>query len=333
MGTRATCRLQGFFIQVTVASLLYNISLSTYYYMTVVLAWRRDRLQAAKKYLHAVPLIIGLSLAFAGIPFYTAGTNMVCTVPSPPRAESWVPVVCLQFVPVFASLALCTIMTFPVWFKVHQHATHSRKQSFRGRDSIHSQKTNCGAFENPKAAATLTEAEFKRFDTFRQAERAVMWQAILYVSATYTSWILQIVLSTNFYKMSAKAEYALYLALMSMSPLHGFLNACNYFRPLIARYLRRKIPYMRCCFSFTTTCERKTRHEEQVACGVNSNHLVGSEILIDPSAYLEEAPLYEHLSNDPSSQGLDRESGSCNLGLSTLELDRLDQIPEESSVY
>lgn len=304
--------------------------------MIVVLAWRRGKLQAAKRYLHAVPLTIGISLAFAGIPFYS-GTTMICTIPTPPRAKSWIPVTWIQLIPVFTSLALCTIMVLPILFKVREHTADFKKQTAMNDIKTYDNNLNLGGFGKSKATPKLTEAEFKRFDAFQQAERAVMWQAILYVSAIYISWVLRTIVDITWHNMSRNGRYSLVILVLLLLPLQGFMNACNYFRPRIAQYLRRKSHGSQRHASSSTSDDEVLQNEilsseQHRGSLIESDHLVASDILVDPSAYLEVAPMYENLLEGDASEAADQKSRLGDLGSVTMEIDRLDQIPEESSV-
>lgn len=56
VGNHATCSLSGFLAQMTIASPLYNGSLSLYYLLTIKYNWPDARLQKIEKWLHILPL-------------------------------------------------------------------------------------------------------------------------------------------------------------------------------------------------------------------------------------------------------------------------------------
>lgn len=132
-GNDGTCTAQGFFIQLGMTSIFYNCSLSLYYMLVVALGWRERKLKKFKYMLLGVPLVIGLSLAFAGIPFY-ASIIFACHLQTPPFVETWKLSIIFLFVPACASIIFVTIMMFLVYYKVHSQnkkARRWRQPSFR----------------------------------------------------------------------------------------------------------------------------------------------------------------------------------------------------------
>jgi hypothetical protein len=89
-GNDTTCTLQGFVLQLRLVSVLYNISLCVFYYMSIVLGWRDTKLKSKVKYLHAFPIVLGLALCFAGIPYYVS-VLLYCHIPVPPLSVSMTP--------------------------------------------------------------------------------------------------------------------------------------------------------------------------------------------------------------------------------------------------
>ena len=71
-GNENTCVAQGFFIQVGSIACFLNVSLAIYYHLTIVNNWTDDKIKRTSLayVLFIVPIFIGLSFAFAGIPFY-----------------------------------------------------------------------------------------------------------------------------------------------------------------------------------------------------------------------------------------------------------------------
>lgn len=118
-GNDATCKAQGFFIQLAMTSVLYNMSLTSYYFIAVVLGWRGRKLKATAPFLHALPLTVGLSLAFAGIPFYDTILG-ICYIPTPPQSLSWVPSTWIHIVPLFTAITFNCVLLLFIWLKVHQ---------------------------------------------------------------------------------------------------------------------------------------------------------------------------------------------------------------------
>jgi len=71
-GNKASCRAQGFFIQIGTISMYINVSIAFYYLLIIQFSWREQRLRKSRIYymLFAVPILVGSIFAIAGIPFY-----------------------------------------------------------------------------------------------------------------------------------------------------------------------------------------------------------------------------------------------------------------------
>jgi hypothetical protein len=117
VGNDATCTAQGFLLQLSFTAVFYNISLSSYYFLgkwaagvlysvkcvdyilhltqvrspVIVYGWRENKLKLNQWWLHGVPLLIGIVLAFGGILFYQ-NNIVVCHIQCPPYfEETWYP--------------------------------------------------------------------------------------------------------------------------------------------------------------------------------------------------------------------------------------------------
>jgi hypothetical protein len=86
VGTDVTCKMQGFFLQLGLASVSYNVLLSLYFLLVVNYNWKEQSFKRIRWWLQLVVIFIGLALAFAGIPFYDAQLA-VCYVVQPPVAK------------------------------------------------------------------------------------------------------------------------------------------------------------------------------------------------------------------------------------------------------
>lgn len=66
-GNRASCDAQGFLVQVSIASVLYNASLSLYYLLALKYLWRDVRFRSIEKYFHLFPILFGLITAIIAV--------------------------------------------------------------------------------------------------------------------------------------------------------------------------------------------------------------------------------------------------------------------------
>jgi len=62
-GNQASCNAQGFLVQASIASVLYNATLSTYYVLVIKYNWKERRLARVEKYFHIIPLSFGILTA------------------------------------------------------------------------------------------------------------------------------------------------------------------------------------------------------------------------------------------------------------------------------
>jgi hypothetical protein len=119
-GSPATCTAQGFFIQLGTASPFYNLAVAVYYSAIINYEWTEERIAKYRLWLIGIPVLCGLILACAGIPFY--GPNAVmCYVL---EHEVWFLVVPLSVVIVFA-----TLMMTRIFLKVFRQERRVRKYS------------------------------------------------------------------------------------------------------------------------------------------------------------------------------------------------------------
>jgi hypothetical protein len=117
-GNAASCKAQGFFIQLgTIASYM-NVSLSVYYLLMIKYAWPESKIKKWKTPLFACPILVGTIFAFAGLPFYD---NMILFCNN--SSEYW------SEIPLCIAIALITFIMGSVCFHVYK----TQKASARWR--------------------------------------------------------------------------------------------------------------------------------------------------------------------------------------------------------
>jgi hypothetical protein len=128
-GTEATCKAQAFFIQLGFASPFYNVALAFYYTMIIIYQWNEQQIARYRWLLMGAPLLGGLTLACAGIPFYGPSVIM-CYIQD---EEVWFLVVPISIVIVTATLLMVRIF-LKVYLqeqRVRQYSTTSHHLSRR----------------------------------------------------------------------------------------------------------------------------------------------------------------------------------------------------------
>jgi hypothetical protein len=180
--------------------------LSLYYFLSIVHSWKESKLKKIRLWLHATPLVIGFSLAFAGIPFYS-NAILACYITPPPLAPTWTHILVFGMVPIGAVIAFTSIMMTMVYLKV--------RKDLRG--SIKWQK---GGTKKGKP----------------DLEKEVFWQSVFYLSAFWISWPILIVSNVK----SDNGVYPFWVAVMLLAPIQGFSNFLVYVRPRILRRFRQR---------------------------------------------------------------------------------------------
>jgi hypothetical protein len=89
------------------------------YVLVICHDWRAHRLNRICRWMIGLPLVVGLGLAFAGLPFYRL-VVLFCHIQSPPFAESWASQIILLFI---AMMMIC--------HKVYKQTQASNKWRFR----------------------------------------------------------------------------------------------------------------------------------------------------------------------------------------------------------
>ena len=193
--------LSPFFLKLGFTSILYNTSLSFYYYVTVVKGWREEKLKKHRFLFHIIPSAIGICLSFGGIPFYTS-LVFACYVHVPPHADSWYPIVFLTLAPMFSTIFFATGMMVAVWWKVRQQIKTSKRWrfSFRKRNttpSSTSQSTALSSQPQEPLSETISNGslqsnqyprEQKRKAKRNNLSKAVANQAFFYLVGFYLGW-------------------------------------------------------------------------------------------------------------------------------------------------
>mmetsp|Transcript_33145 Transcript_33145/g.51393 ORF Transcript_33145/g.51393 Transcript_33145/m.51393 type:complete len:929 (-) Transcript_33145:105-2891(-) len=88
VGNQTTCNLQGFFTHGTVASPIYNASLSFYHLLVVRYKWKNHGLKKYEWCFHFLPIAWSVSTAIAGIPLELYNNaNLWCFIASTPDGE------------------------------------------------------------------------------------------------------------------------------------------------------------------------------------------------------------------------------------------------------
>ena len=129
-GNMASCTAQGFFIQLGTISLYMNVSIAFYYLLIIKFSWREHSLKKSWLYhmLFAVPVLVGATFAFVGIPFYN---NVILWCNNSSFYWSEIPVVIAIGIATIIMMNLCWFV-----FKSERASRRFRRHSETERNSL-----------------------------------------------------------------------------------------------------------------------------------------------------------------------------------------------------
>ena len=195
-GNDATCKAQGYFIQLGFTSVLYNVSLAMYYLLVIIRSWRERKLRKIRLFLHGPLLLVGFGLAFGGLPFY-AGFDYVCHLaPDLERGDNLWKVFVFTVVPIGFSMFCITATMLFIYLHVRKKTLAARRWRLGSGD----------------------------------LDNRVFWQALFYTLSFYITWkVVFLVYLTGIDTL--KDKYGLSVLMAFVSPLQGFNNFLVYVRP------------------------------------------------------------------------------------------------------
>lgn len=235
-----------------------------YYWLVICRRFRESKLKKLRWILHSGPFALGLLCSFLGLPYYSSlgavGGAVVCHIPPEPYVPvSW-PGRFLFLVPGWMAVIISTAFTAMVIMEVRNTAQTGAKWKFkrwasrvshrRGREGLedeqrsvkrHSEEEVENEEEPPSLSLMqqiLSSAELirqkrrtkqqkkERREKKRRSkvEREVTFQAMLYLSALYLSWIILAVGHSRLSIGWSQSPYIYYIAQATLAPLQGFLN-------------------------------------------------------------------------------------------------------------
>jgi hypothetical protein len=241
-GNEATCKAQCFFLQLGIGGIFYNVSLSTYYYMVVIMSKRETWLKAQEWWLHGIPVGVGLIIAFASIPF-ASNNYYACHIHISPKELDWISYGLFVF-PVGFVVVYCTTVTSYICWSIKQQSKVVKKWRFPSRQSLANSKTtaeNAAGIWNKRK--TKQNCGKRKIATFSILQNQVMWQSLLYLVAFWCTWplfVISFVASDAITKLSEPWQYIYFVVSLMLAPLQGFLNGFFYFRSKIGQKLCKR---------------------------------------------------------------------------------------------
>jgi hypothetical protein len=243
-GNEATCKTQGFFIQLGYTSIFYNMSLSFYFMLVVRFGMKENQLKKLQLWLYIPPLIVGFALAFGGIPYY-GNVFFVCYIAPPPLVEDYRYIVIFAVVPICTAIVILTFNTGLVYWAVRKQMIAARK--WRIRVVLRPNRTPSAENTNASGALSILPdasgvgEQSRNFGSempqtvIQKMERQTFWRALFYLGAFYLTWPILIASNLNSY---VSQSFPAVITVLILAPLQGFINFLLYARPRIQRALK-----------------------------------------------------------------------------------------------
>ena len=177
-GNDATCSAQGFFVQLTVGTPLYNASLATYYFLVVHLGWKEYQLREVEWALHWLPNAFALVTAIAAAATGSYGNSKIwCWIVSSKDAFR----LGFFYIPIWVSIVWTTVAMAVMYGGV---AAQERKmrQYAQPRPAAASQPST-------NAAADASGTSRRQVPAARTASQKMASQGLFYVLTFFLAWI------------------------------------------------------------------------------------------------------------------------------------------------
>jgi len=196
---------------------------------------REDRLRRFSRWFHS-PSVIGIGLAFAGIPFYDFDV-WACYIPPPPLSPNSWAISIFLIVPVSIVIVTATVNMLLVYLSVRSQDAIGEKWRFR---SSASPQTSPNTSSVSSGTSDLNRRRSSQISS-RQSqtmERAVFWQCFLYLGAFYLTWPILIV--SQFMSEEGEAGFGFWATVFALAPAQGMWNLIVYVRPRLQQRMQRR---------------------------------------------------------------------------------------------
>ena len=119
IGNDATCGVQAWLMQISIASIHYSLLLWIYFLLVVKYNWTERKFSKFAKWVHLGVISASLIMVFAVIPFATPDWRW-CYLESPSQAASWWPGAVFFIAPVSIYIIAMTVLSTVIFVRYVQ---------------------------------------------------------------------------------------------------------------------------------------------------------------------------------------------------------------------
>lgn len=250
------------------------------YMLVVVYSCRESRLKQLRKWMLGGPIVLGLVIAFASIPFIAPSIHSCYLVP--PNASyfaeldimgyttSWAPFLALVIIPGYLVIAYATGVLVRVYWYVRRIDLRARRWNINHQAQA-PQKRNTTLPLDGNSSSSFSMMKRRRSSlsipkappsAMEKLRNEVFHQSAYYLIALYMTWFVTLCYTINMGKL-LHSHYEFWSFVFFLHPLQGFLNACVYFRKRFVKFIVKSLQHckehrkqwMHCC------CIRRKRRE------------------------------------------------------------------------
>lgn len=248
-GNEATCKAQGFFLQLGfVGSTAFNASLTIFFVLSIVWNCPDTKLHKLRIWLLGVPTLLALALASAGIPYYDY-LNVVCHFPNPFMQEDvvgvWRHFIILAVLPICTATLICFINLVSICYFVWKRGRAAHRWRFttatnttrtfspsNPRFTNETDRPNQNTSSQPTGTSVNDDSVSQPRRKLSRAEAMVFWQAFWYVIAFFLTWAAYLVgMFRPYLTTNDDGLFAFWVIVLVLNPLMGFWNAIVYAKP------------------------------------------------------------------------------------------------------
>lgn len=190
-----------------------NVSLAVYFYLVVASNIREPSLKKMRIWLFGPPLLLGVGLSFASIPFISKGLS-VCLASTYPIEEYLWSLLLFTVVPIMLALVVIVFLLVQIYCQVSRRVDNSIWSS-----------TDLQGVKGVSSAR-------------RKLRREVFWQCLAYAAAFGLTWPV-LAVSQLAPALGADWPFGFWIFSVTVMPIQGLSNALCYFRSHIQKFLCR----------------------------------------------------------------------------------------------